>query len=434
MQNALYDLLWLFFLYSFIGWILETVAAAVRNKRFVNRGLVNLPFCIIYGNAAIFITVFGQELRGIWLFAGSMILATIFEWCAGHLIERLHRERWWDYSHLPWNLDGYICLPMSLLWGVLSFIMMKWCNPFVLRIWNFVPRLAGNIILAVLGTLLLVDILATLIILDGRSQRVHRWKRIDKWLSAISTFLGEKIYGYVDRRITKAYPNATKTAEPASSQSSDAVFAAGCSFHKLVWLFVIGSFLGDIVETIFCRIRAGVWMSRSSLVWGPFSIVWGFAFVIATLLLYRYQEKSSSFLFAVGTFVGGAYEYICSVLSELVFGKVFWDYSHMPFNLGGRINLLYCFFWGFAAVAWLKLIYPKLSALIEKVPIKTGTIISWILVIFMICNMLVSGLALIRSTQRAEGIPATSGWQEIMDERFDDERIQKIYPNAINTQ
>ena len=156
--------------------------------------------------------------------------------------------------------------------------------------------------------------------------------------------------------------------------------------------------------------------------------------MIATLLLYRYQQKSSGFLFAVGTFVGGAYEYICSVLSELVFGKVFWDYSHMPFNLGGRINLLYCFFWGFAAVAWIKLIYPKLSALIEKVPMKAGKTISWILLIFMVCNMLVSGLALIRSTQRANGIAATSGWQEIMDERFDDERIQKIYPNAINTQ
>ena len=45
-------------------------------------------------------------------------------------------------------------------------------------------------------------------------------------------------------------------------------------------------------------------------------------------------------------FLGGAYEYLCSVFTELVFGKVFWDYSWMPFNLGGRINLLYCFFWG----------------------------------------------------------------------------------------
>lgn len=51
-----------------------------------------------------------------------------------------------------------------------------------------------------------------------------------------------------------------------------------------------------------------------------------------------------------GTFIGGAYEYICSVFTEIVFGKIFWDYRGLPFNLGGRINLLYCFFWGIATV------------------------------------------------------------------------------------
>ena len=112
----------------------------------------------------------------------------------------------------------------------------------------------------------------------------------------------------------------------------------------------------------------GVWMSRSSLVWGPFSIVWGFAFAGVTLLLYRYKDRSDSFLFLTATFLGGAYEYLCSVLSEIVFGKVFWDYSKMPFNLNGRINLLYCFFWGIATVVWFKRIYPFLSNLIEKLP------------------------------------------------------------------
>ena len=80
----------------------------------------------------------------------------------------------------------------------------------------------------------------------------------------------------------------------------------------------------------------------------------------------------------LGTVLGGAYEYACSIFTELVFGTVFWDYSKLPFNLGGRINLLFCFFWGIAAVVWLKIIYPKLSNLIEKIPIKTGNILTWI--------------------------------------------------------
>lgn len=209
------------------------------------------------------------------------------------------------------------------------------------------------------------------------------------------------------------------------------VFASGCCFHKLVWLFVIGAFLGDITEMIFCRITAGVWMSRSSVVWGPFSIVWGLAIVVATALLCRYSDRSDGMIFCIGTVLGGAYEYACSVFTELVFGKVFWDYSQMQMNLGGRINLLYCFFWGIAAVVWIKKLYPHISALIEKVPVKAGKFLSWAMILFMSCNMAISAMALIRSNERSKGIPAESGWQQIMDERFDDERLNRIYPNAI---
>ena len=99
-------------------------------------------------------------------------------------------------------------------------------------------------------------------------------------------------------------------------------------------------------------------MSRSSVVWGPFSIVWGLAIAAVTQLLYRYKDRPVSWLFVAGTLLGGAYEYLCSVFTEVVFGTVFWDYSAIPFNLGGRINLLYCFFWGFAAIAWFKGVVP----------------------------------------------------------------------------
>ena len=200
-----------------------------------------------------------------------------------------------------------------------------------------------------------------------------------------------------------------------------------------MWLFLIGAFLGDITETIYCRITAGIWMSRSSVVWGPFSIVWGLAIAAATLLLHHYRDRSDTFLFLAGTFPGGAYEYVCSVFTELVFGKVFWDYSWIPFNLGGRINLLYCFFWGIAAVVWIKYLYPKISALIERIPIKIGKKLTYAMLIFMCCNIIVSSMALIRSTERANNIPATATWQQIMDERFDDARLSRIYPNAIQT-
>lgn len=89
---------------------------------------------------------------------------------------------------------------------------------------------------------------------------------------------------------------------------------------------------------------------------------------------------------------------------------------------------------GIAAVVWFKGLYPVFSALIEKIPVRTGKILTWLLLLFMCCNAAVSSLALIRSEQRKSGEEASYQWQEIMDERFDDERLKRIYPNALDVE
>ena len=199
------------------------------------------------------------------------------------------------------------------------------------------------------------------------------------------------------------------------------LFAEGCSFYKLVSLFFIGAFLGDITETIFCLLTTGILMSRSSVVYGPFSIVWGLGCALLTLFLYRYRNKSDRYIFMAGTFLGGAYEYVCIVFTELVFGTVFWDYSGFAFNLGGRINLLYCFFWGIAAVVWLKMIYPLLSGLVEKIPPKAGKLVCNCLIVFMIFNMILSSLALARYTERNTVLSADGMQTAIQDTAADGE-------------
>ena len=426
-----YELIWLFLIYSFLGWMLETILAATEQRRFVNRGLINGPLCTIYGVPIVILTIFGQELPLFWLFQGAMIVATVTEWISGHMIERFYHERWWDYSNVKWNLDGYICLPASLVWGVLGTISMRWGNGLLIRLYGFLPEGIGHLLVWILAGMLVLDVTATIFALSGIGRSTQKWEAVDSWFTSISLRIGQWLYGHVDRRIHRAYPKTVRVEKP---QRDKTVFAAGCCMQKLVWLFFIGCLLGDITETIFCRITAGVWMSRSSLVWGPFSIVWGFAIAAVTDLLYKYKDRSDRFLFLMGTALGGAYEYLCSVLSEMVFGTVFWDYSEIPFNLGGRINLLYCFFWGFAAVAWFKIFYPVISGWIEKLPICAGRILTWVIVVFMCCNMAASAMALIRSNERSQGIPATQSWQQTMDERFPDERMEKIYPNAIKVE
>ena len=160
----------------------------------------------------------------------------------------------------------------------------------------------------------------------------------------------------------------------------------------------------------------------------------GLGCTLLTAVLYNQKDKPDRHIFLAGTLLGGAYEYLCSVFTELVFGTVFWDYSEFAFNLGGRINLLYCFFWGIAAVVWLKLIYPKLSALIEKIPMKIGPVLCNIMIVFMIFNMLMSAAALSRYTVRHTDPDAYKNPNVItdfLDSHFTDKRMERIYPNAI---
>lgn len=426
-----YQLLYLFFAYSFLGWVGEVVVTAVRKHRYQDRGVLNGPLCILYGIGGLIISFTLGELQQGWffLFGLGAIYATVIEWVAGHILERTSGTRWWDYSDQPVNLDGYICLGASILWGALSVILIKWGNPLLLTLFGLVPATIRIIVLWVLFAIFVIDAFGTVMTMLGLRYRWPPAEMVENRLANLTLRAGLWILDRVERRMAKAHPALTfehKKREKA------AVFAQGCSPYKIILLFIIGSLLGDITETIFCRITAGYWMSRSSLVWGPFSVVWGMAIALVTVLLYRYKDKPASWLFVVGTLLGGAYEYLCSVASEVVFGAVFWDYSHIPFNLGGRINLLYCFFWGFAAVAWFKLFYPPISRAIERIPRTFGKVLTWALCLFMVVDMAVSALALIRYNARIEGVPAQSSLAVYLDEHYDDARMQKVYPKAVH--
>ena len=427
-----YQLTYLFFAYSFLGWLGEVLTNAVRKRRYQDCGVLNGPLCILYGIGGLIISFALGDLQQSWFFLLGLgaVYATVLEWIAGHILERVSHTRWWDYSDRKFNLDGYICLGASVLWGLLSVFMVKWGNPLLLFLFDLI---AGGVRAAVLWAGIVVfaiDAVGTFLTMLGLRYRWPPAEAVENRLANLTLRAGLWILGRVERRMTKAHPAVTFEREKKARAT---VFAAGCSPYKIVLLFIIGAFLGDVVETIFCRITAGYWMSRSSLVWGPFSIVWGLAIALVTLLLYRYKDKSASWLFVTGTLLGGAYEYLCSVFTEVVFGAVFWDYSAIPFNLGGRINLLYCFFWGFAAVAWFKVFYPPLSRMIERIPRTFGKVLTWCLCLFMVADMAVSSMALVRYNQRLEGIPPRNEVAVYLDEHYDDARMQAVYPKAVHT-
>lgn len=432
MHYTFSEIIWLILIYSFLGWFIETIVGTIRKKKFVNRGFSSGPFCFIYGIAALVMIIAFKDLENnlFFLFLGCMAVATIIEWFAGKILERMNQHKWWDYSEKKWNFDGYICLQYSLLWGALGVMAVKYGDSDFTELFHMIPQPFGTILIGIAVFGIIVDMsvsFAVALHIGKPSKAALQW---NKSIAVMTRHFTGFIASHVEKRMQQAYPLILDVREEVQKEGK---FAEGCGFYKVFWLFFIGSLLGDLVETIFCRITADVWMSRSSLVWGPFSIVWGMAIAAATILLHKDKDKPDRYIFFVGTFLGGAYEYLCSVFSELFFGKVFWDYSKIPFNLGGRINLLYCFFWGIAAVVWIKLCYPRISEWIEKIPKLTGYILTWCLVAFMSVNMVVSAAALIRYDQRSQGHKADNVIEKILDSHFDDDRMARIYPNAKST-
>lgn len=446
MHYSLYQLTWFFIIYAFLGWVIGTSAAALRKKKFIDVGALFGPYCPSYGLGGVSFSIFLSELEDtpFFLFLGGVILTFFLSVMTGLILEKIFHRKWWDYSDKKMQFGGYVRLSYLLLWGASALLCILFLNPLLTNLISFVPELAGMVLLVIICFTMLIDLIGTfsaITVVRSRIKRILLIDDVSESLQKAADTMGEGLTGWVLRHLEKTYAGLDRREllkvrrdekiRQAATADKTKVFAEGCGFYKLVCLFLIGAFLGDITETIFCFITMGKIMSRSSVVYGPFSIVWGLGCVLLTLILYQYREKSDSFIFLFGTFLGGAYEYICSIFTELVFGTIFWDYSKIPFNLGGRINLLYCFFWGIAAVIWMKFLYPKLSALIELIPVKSGKCLTWIMVVFMVFNIIISSLALDRYNERHSKNPGkTNAYTEFMDSHFPDERMEKIYPKA----
>ena len=224
-------------------------------------------------------------------------------------------------------------------------------------------------------------------------------------------------------------PNAVIDAQEAASNH----FTKGVGLYKLLWVFYLGSFLGVVVEVIWCLVIHGYIESRTALVYGPFNPLYGVGAVALTLALYRYRNRGPWLSFLSGMLVGSAVEYGCSFLQELILGSRSWDYSHLPFNLNGRICLLYSIFWGVLGVLWIKRLYPLMAKWILKIPNRVGKALTWVVFAFFVLNAAVTCLALARWIQRMDDIPPQNAFMEFVDERFTDERMEKIFPGMVFT-
>ncbi len=125
MIYAIQNWIFIFFIYSFLGWCFETALVSIEEKRFVNRGFIRSPFLPIYGFGAITMIVSGTPVikDPVLVFIFGAVSATILEFVTGWLLEVIFKTRYWDYSDTLYNFKGRICAEATLMWGFMTLLV-----------------------------------------------------------------------------------------------------------------------------------------------------------------------------------------------------------------------------------------------------------------------------------------------------------------------
>ena len=197
----LYPWLWIFFLYAFLGWCSEVVFAAVKTGKFVNRGFLFGPVCPIYGLGVALVLWLLTPLEGnlLVLYFGSVVITSALEFAMGWISERLLHQRLWDYSNMPFNLCGHICLAFSLVWGFACLLVVRVFHPVLMGLVTLIPHTLGWVLLGLFAALFLTDLVLTMIAALKLPRQVRAVEDMEKLLRAISDGIGEGLYSRVSK-------------------------------------------------------------------------------------------------------------------------------------------------------------------------------------------------------------------------------------------
>ncbi len=219
----IYSLLLYFFIYSFLGWCTEVAYATVKERRFVNRGFLNGPWCPIYGVGVSAVVTLLDGFRDslLLLYLSSLVLVTLIEGMTGFIMDKIFHHKWWDYTGLPLNIGGYVCLPFSIAWGAACVVIVKGIHPLIERLVGFLPEAAGAALLCVLTVCLAADVAATTAGILKLNRRLDMLERIGAELHEISDRMGANIHENVMDAMEKA--EALEDVAQARKEQLDAL-------------------------------------------------------------------------------------------------------------------------------------------------------------------------------------------------------------------
>lgn len=216
-----------FFLYGFLGWCVEVAFAATKEKTFVNRGFLNGPICPIYGFGVVGVVYFLSPYKSdiILLYVMSTVIVTVLEWLTGFILEKIFHNKWWDYSQMPLNLNGYVCLLFSLIWGIACVIIVKWIHPVIFKGIRAVPEWLGYVFIFGLSVAVFADLYVTVTRILKLNKHLEKMEEIASELHKISDEIGENIY--------KDVIEAMEKREEVSEEIRERIQELRAKYHEL---------------------------------------------------------------------------------------------------------------------------------------------------------------------------------------------------------
>ncbi|QFJ55726.1 putative ABC transporter permease [Pseudobutyrivibrio xylanivorans] len=234
-----------FIIYSFLGWIYETCYCTIHEKTWENRGFLYGPCIPLYGVGATLAQILFVDVPRICLntpapsyqiiFIGCAVGSFFLEYGTSYVLERRFHARWWDYTDLPLNINGRVCLPFTFLFGIAGIIVTQIIIPPVVEGLSYIPNFAVELLALIFMFIFGMDMALTISALTTfakeferineqinkqMTERIEAWQanRVDAKVARI-----EKVNGRKEAAFVKKELNADKLAELKEQLSTEAV-------------------------------------------------------------------------------------------------------------------------------------------------------------------------------------------------------------------
>ncbi len=216
MSLSFYDICCFFVIYSFIGWVVEVVFHVVVAGKIINRGFLNGPVCPVYGFGMISVLLIYNFIgtdNAFVVFLEGIVFTTLIELIAGFILDKFFHARWWDYSKMPLNLNGYICAGFSIIWGLAVVFVIKLVHVVIYHFSSgLIPPRIGWPILIALYVIFITDTVVTALTLIGLNKKLEELDRISESLKTVSDRMTERIGNTSLTTLQKAQSTAVQAS------------------------------------------------------------------------------------------------------------------------------------------------------------------------------------------------------------------------------